>query len=828
MQVSAKCALMRKEEENMTNEKVSRRSFVKGTALAGLAAAAGSAGALYGCSPAKEGEAPLSATGASEAVPVDEKIVWTHCATNCGGSCPLQCHVIDGELAYVEPDTTGDPSFGGTQSRPCLRGRSIRRWINHPDRLTHPMKRVGKRGEGKFEQISWEEAIDTIASELKRVIDTYGNEAVYNAYASGTVTGAVINTQQKLLNLMGGCLGSYGSYSTAQITAAMPYTYGPMDSVAGSSLTEAKNSDLVVMFGFSPCDTAMSGAAWSHDFEQVREAVEASGGKIVQIDYRMNETISGHPDEWLPIRSGTDAALAAAIAYVLISENLVDQDFLDTYCVGYDEKTMPEGAPSNASYKDYIMGTGYDKVAKTPEWASPITLIPAQKIKDLAHDIANAKAPFITQGWGPQRHSNGENTARSIAMLPILVGAIGLPGTNSGTSCSMGGMPIGAFSFGENPVTTAISCFSMVEAIDHGPEMTALRDGVRGKDKLDVGIKFIWNHAGNFFNQHSDTQRTHEVLADDSKCEFIVVNDTMMTPTAKYADILLPDIFRGELPCSVSGSGHFVWDTVITFGQHVVDPKFEAMAEYDVCAAVADKLGVKEQFTEGRTFEEWNRFQYEQTLEAMPDAGLPTWEEGVEMGVFHAERPSMIALEGFRSDPEANPLGTPSGKIEIYSADLAAIADSWELEKDEIITPIPVFDPGFDSYQEISEEYPLVCAGFHYKARTHSCFGAIDVIKEVCRQQVWINPEDADTRGIKTGDTVAVKSPQGEMRIEAKVTPRIVPGVVAIPQGAWHDADMYGDQIDRGGCINTLTTHRSSPLAKGNPQHTNLVQVAKA
>lgn len=129
----------------------------------------------------------------------------------------------------------------------------------------------------------------------------------------------------------------------------------------------------------------------------------------------MNETVSGHPDEWLPIRPGTDAALCAAIAHEWIVEGKVDKESLDTYCLGYDEDTMPESAKGqNKSYKDYIMGTGWDMVEKTPEWAAPITQIPASSIRELANTIAAAKAPFITQGWGPQPHTNGEDACRSI------------------------------------------------------------------------------------------------------------------------------------------------------------------------------------------------------------------------------------------------------------------------------------------------------------------------------------------------------------------------------------------------------------------------------
>ncbi|CSS49960.1 dimethyl sulfoxide reductase subunit A [Shigella sonnei] len=171
---------------------------------------------------------------------------------------------------------------------------------------------------------------------------------------------------------------------------------------------------------------------------------------------------------------------------------------------------------------------------------------------------------------------------------------------------------------------------------------------------------------------------------------------------------------------------------------------------------------------------------------------------------------------------------TPSGKIEIYSERLAKIADTWELKKDEVIHPLPAYTPGFDGWDDpLRKTYPLQLTGFHYKARTHSSYGNIDVLQQACPQEVWINPIDAQARGIRHGDTVRVFNNNGEMLIAAKVTPRILPGVTAIGQGAWLKADMFGDRVDHGGSINILTSHRPSPLAKGNPSHSNLVQIEK-
>lgn len=793
---------------------LSRRTFVKGS-LVGLALAGTAGSALYGCAPRG---------GSDEAAPPTDNIVWSQCNVNCGGRCVFRWHVRDGKITYMETDDVGDPT--GLQARACLRGRSMRRWVNSPDRLMKPMKRTGKRGEGAFEEISWDEAIDTIASKLKDVIARYGNDAVYINYATGMYS-STGKTTARLMNILGGSLGGYADYSTNMMTVAMPYMYGsactPYDSVYASSASEAEKSDLVLMFGNSPADTRMGGANAVWDFTKVREA----GAKIYHIDYRMNETTSGHPEEWIPIRTGTDAALVAAIAHELIANNQVDKEFLDTYCVGYDEDTLPASAKGQSkSYKDYVMGAGYDQVEKTPEWAAPITQVPAERIRSLTAELASAKAPFIVQGWGPQRHSNGENAARAICLLPCLLGKVGLPGTNTGMREAEPSALVGTIPNGKNPVKASINVYQWLNAVDHGERMTAKNAGVRGVDQLSNGIKFLWNYAGNCItNQHADINRVHDILGDETKCEFIVVTDTVMTDSAKYADILLPDAMRAE-QLNMSTNGYSEFYLGVCVGGPAQDAPGECRTSFDVNAALADKFGKKGDFTEGRTQEAWVRHLYEKGAKA--DEAMPSWDDIKKQGFYKRALDPVIGLKDFRADPVKNSLKTPSGKIEIYSEDLDRLSHEWELEDGDVISPIPSFLPGFEGYGSVTEEFPLYCSGFHYKSRTHSSFGFIDVLKQACRQQMWINPLDAVSRGIANGDTCSVKSPAGMIRIEAKVTPRIIPGTIGIPQGAWHDADMQGERIDEGGCINTLTTYHPSPLAKGNGVHSIIAQVSKS
>lgn len=801
--------------------RLSRRTFVKGTSLAALATAAGTAsGSLFGCS-----SYDLAETGDAAAEPVEEKIVWNVCGSQygCGlQKCPIKHHVVDGAISYVEGDSSGDSSFGGdVQARSCLRGRSTRRWINSPDRLKYPMKRVGKRGEGEFERISWDEAIDILIERYRYTLETYGNEAIYSNFTSEGVGN--MRPFERFNNLTGGRLDYYGTDSYAQLDAGMTYLYGPWIS-SGSPFSEATaNADLIVLFGSNPAETRMGGGSAVYDLALSR----AAGVKIINIDCRLNETSSAHPEEWIPIRSGTDGALASAINYVLITEGLADEDFLNTYCIGYDESTMPESAPPASSYKDYILGTGYDMVAKTPEWAAPITQIPVDRIYELAREIGNARAAFISQGWGPQRHSNGENASRAIAMVAIVSGNVGRPGTSSGLHEALTYGLMGSFPGGANPVTTKISIISRIDAIDHGEKMTALHDGVRGKDKLDVGIKFMMNFGTNsLLNQQMDVNYTHDVLSDESKCEFICCVDVVMTPDCKYADLLLPDAMRQEGVYITEAGGAGSFEGVI-FGQPVQEPQFECRDWYEVCKELAEAFGVRDAYTEGHeTWEDWQHALYEEARANRPD--LPTLEEGLKMGFWKTELQPSAWFSEFVDDPVANPLGTPSGKIEIYSESLAEIANTWELDDPrDVISPIPIYNPGVESYEDTTDEYPLTLSGWHPKARYNSSHAANDLVAQQVRQQLWINPIDADSRGIKNGDMVRLYNMRGEMHIEARVTPRIIPGNVGMPEGAWLVADMSGDRIDTGGNMNILTSSHLSPLAKGNSANSSIVQVEK-
>ncbi len=767
---------------------------------------------------------------ATERLPQNlDKIFWNSCNVNCGSRCALRVHVKDGLITRIETDNTGDDAYGTQQLRACPRGRSMRQRIYAEERIPYPLKRVGKRGEGKFERISWEEAYEELAERLKETIEKHTNESVYLNYGTGALGSTMgkswppaATPVARLMNLLGGYLNHYSDYSTCQITVGMPYLYGG-GWVDGNGLSDMENSELAVFFGNNPSETRMSGCK----AKTLQHARFSKNTRTIIIDPRYSDTMVSSGDLWVPIRPGTDTALCAGLAHVMITENLVDTDFIQKYTLGYDEASLPAGAPKGSSYKAYILGQGPDGIAKTPDWAAAITGYPAAQIQRLAREIASAKPCFICQGWGPQRSTNGENLSRAIGMLAVLTGNVGIAGGNTGARENGGyGLAMATFPTLQNPVKTSISCFNWFEAIDDYTKMTASTAGVRGREKLIAPIKFFWNYAGNCItNQHGGINQMNPILQDEKKCETIVVLDTTLTPSARYADFLLPVCSNlEEHDWSTAGDSNIGY---VIFGEKCIEPLGESRSIYDICAGIAEKMGIGEAFTEGRTQYQWLEHLYALSRKNVPDLP-PTLQEAFAMGVYKKHFPqNHIAYKAFREDPKAHPLGTPSGKIEIYSTALAEKAATWTLQKGQAITPLPEYiaDPE-GAFTALSERYPLQLIGHHYKQRTHSSYGNCWWLQEVAPQDVWINPIDAKARSISHGQKVKIYNDRGVTYITARVTPRIMPGVVSLPQGAWHTPNGKGEDLN--GCINVLTDLKPTALAKGNPHHSNLVQIERA
>ncbi|MBO0958345.1 molybdopterin-dependent oxidoreductase [Neobacillus sp. MM2021_6] len=781
-----------------------RRTFLKWSGAIGIPVIAGGIGTKM----LVERTEGTKAVNAKER----EKIISTCSINNCGGRCVIKAHVKDGVVIRVSTDTQEGGDISTPPLRACVRGRNYRSLLYHPDRLKYPMKRVGKRGEGKFKRISWDEAIDTIAAEVKRIGEQYGPESRYVNYASGQSWGlhGGKNAARKLLALTGGYLNYRNDYSSGAGNVATPYTYGTNNS--GSSFDSLLHSKYIILWGQNPSEMI-----FSTPYREYLMQAKKNGAKIIVIDPRYTDTAIAFADEWIPILPTTDNAMMDAMGYVIVTENLHDQAFIDQYCIGFDGNHLPKGVLKEESIKSYLLGEK-DGVVKTPEWAEKICRVPAEKIREIAREYAKAKPAALIQGWAAQRQAYGEQFMRGGAQLACLTGNVGkLGGWAAGTGYWSRSDIVYPFSY-DNPIKASIPCFLWTKAVEQGTEMT-VEDGLQGTDKLSTNIKCIFNMAGNMLiNQHSDINKTIKLLEDESKVEFIVVSDLFMTPSAKFADILLPGTtFFERYDIGVP----WCFGDYVVFGDKTIDPLYECRDEYDVFAEVAGKLGVKEKFTEGKTTLDLVRESVDRTKKEL-DPNFPAFEEFRKKGVYHFKFDA--PLVGFKEqidDLQNHPFETPSGKIELFSKAL------WDMNRHDEIPAIAKYIPSWEGPEDpLNEKFPLQLISWHYKRRCHSTYDNQPWLEEVAKQEIWINPKDAEKRGISDGDRVQVMNDRGSLNIVVKVTPRITPGVVGIPQGAWYTPDKAG--LDQRGSINVLTSQRPTPLAKANPQLTNLVEVKKA
>jgi anaerobic dimethyl sulfoxide reductase subunit A len=780
----------------------------------------------------------------------------------------LVAHVENGRITRLDADDRPD-RLAAPQLRACPRGRAYLRRQYHPDRLLHPLKRVGARGEGKFERISWEEALDTVAAQFERVKATYGNQALFVPYGTGSynqLNGS--HTARRLMNLYGGCLGIYNSYSWAAINAATPTVYGTL--VTGNQRQDWLNSRYILMWGWNPAEMR-DGTNSDYFIKLARHAKEGSGARVVCIDPRHSLSAASLADEWIPIRPGTDAAMMTAMAYVMLTENLLDTRFINEYCLGWDAAHMPPGAESAESYSDYLLGVR-DGIPKSPQWAEAITAVPAATIARIAREYATTKPGVLYQGYGMQRRAYGEQVVRAGCVLAAITGNFGVSGgwaSGLGLQAPDGGPSWTVFPVGENPVKTAIPVFLWSEACLRGKEMTSA-DGVTGAPRLESDIKLIYAVATNcLINQHANVNRSAALLSDERKVEFLAVQDNFLTPTARFADIVLPACTQFETWGVEDG---WKYGDEVILQPKLVEPPGECKSDYRICAELAERLGIGEAYTEGRDERAWvewclgvfrsSRFPDLPTLDQFIEGNLGAWSNPVT-------NPA-IAFEDFRRDPQRYPLNTPSGKIEIFSKQL------YDLNNPEEIPAIPKYIQEWESPfsqchceegearrsnlpspgescltgvanpEEIAAlaapalaggareerlarndivKYPLQAIGHHTLHRVHSTHDNNDWLGEAFPQRAFINPLDAAERDIRDGDLVRVWNERGELIIPARVTPRILPGVVDIPQGAWWSPNENG--VDFGGCINVLSSERWTPYAFGTAQQTIMVQVEK-
>jgi anaerobic dimethyl sulfoxide reductase subunit A len=705
-----------------------------------------------------------------------ETVVTSTCGHNCGGRCIVNAHVRDNRIVKISTD----PRKWTPEMPPlhaCVRGFGQAERVHHPERLRHPLRRTGPRGRGQFERISWDEALDEVARQMRRVRDAYGPAAILDCSRTGSLS-MLHNARasaQRLLHLFGGCTELWSNISAEAEVFSVRMTYGAKADYksGGREPTDYVNSRLIVMWGWSPGDGTFGTGTL-----QYLKLAKKHGTRIVCVDPRRTRTSYELADEHVFIRPGTDTAALLAMAYVIVTEGLHDQAFLDRHVLGFDEAHLPAGAPAGASYRSYLLGLT-DGVRKTPEWAAAITGMAADTIRRLALEYATTKPAALQCGYAPGRTIHGEQFHRAAYALCAITGSVGTPGGSSGVSNGATGRGgIKSLPFAPNPANARVATPLLADLL------------ARGKSGgYPADIKLVYSVGGDLFNQAPNVTKS---MAAAENLEFMVVHDHFLTPTARYADIVLPATTfweRNDVHTPWAGAGHYV-----IFMKQALTPMDECRNDFDICADLARRLGL-DGYSD-KTEEQWLR---ELTKDTIDD-----FDTFRAQGLARLPAPDdAVAFARNIRDPEHHPFTTPSGKIEIYSTVLAARPDPYGLGA---IPAIPTWMPD-------PEEggYPLRLLTPKSRARTHSIHDNQPILSRADKDDVWIHPADAVARGITGGQRVRVFNHRGVTVLPARVTDRIAPGCVSIKEGAWFTPDAGGE--DTKGCANVLTGDRASPAA---------------
>ena len=713
--------------------------------------------------------------------------------------CDIGLHMLSPELDRVR-----------------VRRPSVRRsWLERgPGAAPH------LRGREAFVEVDWNTALDLVAGALQRVKDAGGNEAIFGGSYGWASAGRFhhANSQvHRFLNSIGGYVRHNDSYSLGAGRVVLPHVLMPIDQ-SWEQLTTwdvmAAHTKLFVAFGGVPLKNAQisQGGVGRHQHAPGLQAMAAAGVRFINISPVNDNLETGGPVEWIAIRPNTDTALMLALARQWVIDGTVDRDFLARCCSGYDK------------FEPYLTGAS-DGTAKTAEWASAITGIPAARIVALAREMA-ATRTMINTAWALQRAAHGEQPFWMTVVLASMLGQIGLPGggfaLGYGPTNRMGSpqtrLPGPSLPQGTNKVRGFIPVARIADMLLNPGAEFRYNGGVH----TYPDIKLIYWAGGNPFHHHQDLARLARAW---QKPETIIVNEPYWTSTAKFADIVLPvttTLERNDI-------GFGTLEGLVVAMRRVVPPAGEARDDYTIFTALAERMGAKDAFTEGRDEMQWVEHLYDVLRKradsmaiALPDFAT-FWDEGLVNLEAHA-KPNVM-LEAYRRDPAANMLNTESGKIEIFSERIAGFN-------------LPDC-PGHPTWFEPSEWlgatgtalHPIHLLSDQPARRLHSQLDASPhstAAKVAGREPIYLNPDDAAARGIADGDVVEVFNDRGKCLAGAIVSRDIMPGVARLSTGAWYDYD-WQTGLEKHGNPNAVTQDiGSSALSQGCTAQTCLVDVRRA
>jgi len=775
-------------------------------------------------------------------------------------------------------------------------GLAYKKRIYSPNRILYPLKRVDwdpdgdrnaeNRGKSRYVRISWDEAVETIAHELIRIKEKYGSEAVLaqaDGHGEGKGIHAAHGSALKLLALLGGCTlqmrnpDSWEGWAWGAKHAWGMEPVGEMGPSANLIPDIAENTELLLFWGCDPETTP-----WGFNGQMASRVCywfTELGIKCVYICPELNYGAAVHADKWIPIRPNTDAALQLGIAYIWITEGTYDKEYISSHAFGFEE------------FEKYVLGKE-EGIPKTPQWAARITGIPVRTIRALARAWAAGRTSIAHGNGGPVMRSAYSTETARLEVLLLAMQGLGKPGVHQVKMLEWGlsaiwnhkrsPMPVGEvlpdmvrYAYTISDVGSIRA--SAVEADEPGrSELDKLITPVKinpkqfiPKDLIhdailnppiswygnstfpgtveDQFVKYtypaqgcsevhmIWTDTPCWITCWNDSNSFIKALRSP-KIEFILAQHPWLENDCQFADLILPvntkfeeqditlDIENGQLYTLVRG-------------EKCILPVGESRSDYEIVCMIAEKLGLLEKYTGGKTVEEMIKISFENS--GVQD--MISYKEFEEKGYFVIPtdpewKKYPVGLREFHDDPENNPLKTPSGKIEFYSQNLAK-----HFPDDKERPPVPHWIEKGESHDErLSSErarkYPLLIMSNHGRWRVHAQCDDITWTREMltCKvegpdgykyEPLWINPTDAAARGIKNGDVVKVYNERGTVLGGAYITERMMPGVVYMDHGARYDPIVPGE-LDRGGAINTITPHNvTSRNATGMVVSSFLVEV---
>jgi molybdopterin-containing oxidoreductase family molybdopterin binding subunit len=792
---------------------MTRRTFLKG------AAAIAAAGAVAGGIPLDRLE-PAAAAGP----PLTETLLRTGHSNNCDGACGHLVHVADGKVRLIEGAKWGATTIDGRPvpkaypPRICLRGVSQLENLYANDRIKYPYKRVGERGSGKWQRISWDEATTTIAENLQKVQSQYGKKSVWIAPYTGSLSilEGVVGCGFRFASVIGASAGDFEGDNEGDSATPCGWNYVLVDPANpkngggffdGHESTDFLNSKVIVLWANNVAETSIP------DWRVISDA-HANGTTVVAIDPRFTATSAG-ADWWLPIRPGTDVALIDGVINYVIQNRLFDAAYLQKYTVApflVDAATKKFVRTKDVGLggDDYVVIAADGKLAKasgarnpelfgtrsigsvsastalqvladamavyTPEHVATLTDLQPSDVTKLGQLWGTNHPTGVRVGFALSHWYHGDLNMQALLTLQALTGNIGEHG--GGVTTFAGGLTTTAFDLAGWWAPPGTTMFTLLEPMQ-------FCDAVLQSKPYPV--KAAWFTVDNFGQQMSDR---NQVIKAMKALDFCVVSDYVMSATADLADIVLPSCTYLEKTDLLSSNNFY-----LQYMPTVVAPLWESKSELEAVSMVAEKMGVGQYFT--KSPDEYLK-QILHIGDPKADSNVVglTWEE-LTSSAPHLNTPELPYVPFFDKQ-----FPTKSGKIEFYVEMLVP----YQQEICDYKEPIEATPSN-----ALFAKYPLTFLSTHTKFRTHSQYCELPWLNEITADGegfLEINPSDAQARGITDGQVVRVFNDRGEMKVRARHTEAIKPGVVNCYQGGW-DTIRIKQYIE--GHPNNLTHQIANP-----------------